>query len=380
MSEQTQNHKADLNSLNPALYVSTYRKYNSGILNGGWVDITSFSNGDEFMKYCVTELHKDEDDPELMFQDHQNFPEYLYGESMSSKEIDEILEWWKNENAEREQEAMLDLKVVDYNEGVSIAVVGDTYPIRKALKEMGGKWMKFGKVGPCWVFSAKKREEIEAFVKSGKAKASTEKKENAENFDAPDKALLEEYLNEMRKVYPNDERMIEYHRKEANRVIRLTNGGLMVFEKPKIETSFCFGYGCQSSTYEEASKAAENAASEEYFMSENLDPLDRGIKAMAGELEDDYHYGYMKPYLYRMTYRGLNLNVFEFQWMRPYDVENEPWKTKGYADLALLSDDDRKLILEALKAERAAFEKRLKTWWKRYGVEKLKIWTYWADA
>ena len=151
---------------------------------------------------------------------------------------------------------MIDLKVVDYNEGVSIAIVGDTYPIRKTLKEMGGKWMKFGKVGPCWVFSAKKREEIEAFVKSGKAKASTEKKENAENFDAPDKALLEEYLNEMRKVYPNDERMIEYHRKEANRVIRLTNGGLMVFEKPKIETSFCFGYGCQSSTYEEASKAA----------------------------------------------------------------------------------------------------------------------------
>ena len=376
MSEQTQNHKADLNSLNPALYVGTYGKYNMGLLNGGWVDITTFGSGKEFIDYCITVLHKDEPDPELMFQDFQNFPKFLFSESMSSQGIDEILQWWKEENAEREQEAEQSLKIVDYNEGVSIAIVGDTYPIRKKLKEMGGFYRNHKELGPCWVFSAKRREDLEKFIASGAQKASGTKKEPV---DKPDKALLEEYLNEQRKVWPNDESMIEYFRKKTSRVIRLINGGLLAFEKPSIETEFCFGYGCQGMTSEEANEAASNARNKEYFMHENLDEIDRGIKAMAGELEDDQYYGYLKPYLYRMTYKGQTTNVWEYRWMRPYDVENEPWKTKGCADLALMSDEDRKIILDAKKAERTAFEKRLEAWWKRYGAKKLHVWTYWAD-
>ena len=380
MSEQTQNHKADLNSLNPALYVGTYGKYNMGLLNGGWVDITTFGSGKEFIDYCITVLHKDEPDPELMFQDFQNFPKFLFSESMSSQGIDEILQWWKEENAEREQEAEQSLKIVDYNEGVSIAIVGDTYPIRKKLKEMGGFYRNHKELGPCWVFSAKRREDLEKFIASGAQKASGTKKEPV---DKPDKALLEEYLNEQRKVYPKDESMIEYYRKKTSRVIRLSNGGLMAFEKPSIETDFCFGYSDfgQGFSQKEANEQAKNARKEEYFMHENLKGFDESIKALSGELDDDYHYNYtyLKPYLYRVEYRNTKTNVWDYQWMKPYEVENEPWRTKGFADICLMSDDDRKLVIEAIKAERAAFVKRLETWWKRYGAEKLHIWTYWAD-
>jgi len=64
----------------PSVYVGTYAKYNSGSINGAWVRLDQFDNEDEFLTYCA-ELHKDEEDPEFMFQDFENFPEQYYSES-----------------------------------------------------------------------------------------------------------------------------------------------------------------------------------------------------------------------------------------------------------------------------------------------------------
>lgn len=382
MNKQEQTHIAGSDCQNPMVYCGTYHKYNSGSIDGAWVDIASFQNGKDFMNWCATELHKDEADPELMFQDFQNFPEWFYSESMSVNSIDEILNWWKEENSTREAESKQNLSIIDYNAGVSIAVVGDTYPVRKQLKDMGGIYRNNKELGPCWVFSAKRRGDIEKFINQSEVSKDSDAVK-MESMDKPDKALLEEYLKEMRKVWPNDDSMIEYYRKDTSRVIRLANGGLMPFDKLKIETSFCFGYSDigQGCSYKEAQESAHNAATEEYFMSANLGELDRGISAMAGELKDDYHYNNLKPYLYRKSYCGQKetINVWDFAWLRPYDVETNDCSVRNYVELTQLDDTNRELILKALKAERAVFEKRLKTWWKRYGVEKLHIWTYWQD-
>lgn len=64
----------------PSLYVGTYKKYNEGSLYGMWVDLASFDSYDEFIEFCEA-LHSDEEDPELMFQDYQNFPDRFYSES-----------------------------------------------------------------------------------------------------------------------------------------------------------------------------------------------------------------------------------------------------------------------------------------------------------
>jgi antirestriction protein len=71
------------------VYVSTYHKYNSGSLAGEWVDVELFKDKDQFLEYCQ-ELHKDEQDPELMYQDYEGFPECYYSESG----IDEDLWDW----------------------------------------------------------------------------------------------------------------------------------------------------------------------------------------------------------------------------------------------------------------------------------------------
>lgn len=93
-------HEKDYQSDAPALYVGTYGKYNAGSIDGLWVDLTTFGDYDEFREFCRI-LHRDERDPELMFQDYENFPEEWYSESgMDARTFDRILEYASCDNRE----------------------------------------------------------------------------------------------------------------------------------------------------------------------------------------------------------------------------------------------------------------------------------------
>ena len=71
------------------VYVGTYNKYNNGSLFGKWLDLSDYSDKDEFMEAC-RELHKDDQDPEFMFQDYENIPEALISESWLSEKFFEL--------------------------------------------------------------------------------------------------------------------------------------------------------------------------------------------------------------------------------------------------------------------------------------------------
>lgn len=86
-------HKHSLVNDTPAVYVGTYRKYNNGSLNGMWVDISSFDSHREFIEFCLN-LHADEDDPELMFQDYVNFPRELYSENCLDEDAFKQIKWY----------------------------------------------------------------------------------------------------------------------------------------------------------------------------------------------------------------------------------------------------------------------------------------------
>lgn len=51
------------------IYVGTYYKYNCGSIAGAWIDLENLSQ-DEFYSKCK-ELHKEETDPEFMYQDFE---------------------------------------------------------------------------------------------------------------------------------------------------------------------------------------------------------------------------------------------------------------------------------------------------------------------
>ncbi len=79
-----------------AVYVTTNTK---SIEEGEWVDLTRFSNEENFLEYCK-KLHEDEKDPEFIFQYFQGFPEAYYGESKLDPDLWGYLERIKTHDKE----------------------------------------------------------------------------------------------------------------------------------------------------------------------------------------------------------------------------------------------------------------------------------------
>ena len=93
----------------PSIYVGTYAKYNNGSLFGEWLNLTDYSDKDEFYEACK-ELHDDEDDPEFMFQDWEYINDIFISEChISEKFFDHInkLEEIENENTKEAFEIYL---------------------------------------------------------------------------------------------------------------------------------------------------------------------------------------------------------------------------------------------------------------------------------
>lgn len=104
--------------VNLSVYVGTYQKYNEGSLFGKWIDLSNYSNLSEFYKE-IRELHKDEDDPEFMFQDYEASGLItslgLISESHLSKDIFEVMETIEDSTYDEEViEAYLDC--IGYND------------------------------------------------------------------------------------------------------------------------------------------------------------------------------------------------------------------------------------------------------------------------
>lgn len=65
---------------------------------GKWLDLEDYADKDAFLEACA-ELHADESDPELMFQDREDVPEGMVSES----HVDEsVWEWLDLDESDRE--------------------------------------------------------------------------------------------------------------------------------------------------------------------------------------------------------------------------------------------------------------------------------------
>lgn len=69
-----------------SVFVGTYHKYNTVGAVGQWLDLEKYADHEEFIEAC-RELHSDEKDPELHFQDYENFPEHFYSECSISPSL-----------------------------------------------------------------------------------------------------------------------------------------------------------------------------------------------------------------------------------------------------------------------------------------------------
>ena len=89
----------------PKIYVGTYKKYAEGSIKGAWLDLEDYVDKDEFIAACL-ELHKDEVDPELQFQDHEGVPSMFISESWIDPEFWAYMEYEDHHNGNAKQAYM----------------------------------------------------------------------------------------------------------------------------------------------------------------------------------------------------------------------------------------------------------------------------------
>ena len=95
----------DLNAA--CIYVGTYRKYNEGSIFGEWIDLDKVYDYEELLEVCH-KLHSDEDDPEFMVQDYQNFPRDFYSECLDEDDFDKIKAYLELGDKKEAYEAYVD--------------------------------------------------------------------------------------------------------------------------------------------------------------------------------------------------------------------------------------------------------------------------------
>lgn len=337
-----------------SVYVGTYKKYNEGNLYGAWINLADYETYADFMKACK-ELHKDERDPEYMIQDSECFPDGLdCMEWLSEQDFNDVKLAMKEEQQEAEGKPAIN--IIDYSDR-AFAVVGDTKAVKDALKKMGGSFNSKLSCGAGWIFSQKKRAEVEKFIASGEVteairKDRKEQTKGGEQFVA----WLDEYIAKDG---------VETERKDYVGAVKL-HDHYYLLSKPGMETRFCFhDEGPDYEHYKELTSADDKMA--RYFKAKNLQEFDGKIKHIEkGEewSEDKRVWWY--------TSDDSRYNRYKL-YLRFYDAGRDEEGT-------LCTDEEKKLILKGLKFARQCFEKRLDAYLKRYGVSKLHTWTYWADA
>ena len=87
-------HELPKNGDVPAVYCGTWHKYNCGSLRGMWIDLTSFSDYNDFVNFCRA-IHCDETAPEIMIQDFMNCNKNFRSEFFDESDFDKVNLYWE---------------------------------------------------------------------------------------------------------------------------------------------------------------------------------------------------------------------------------------------------------------------------------------------
>lgn len=315
------------------LYCGTYRKYNNGSLAGAWLNLDAFKDGAEFEAAC-RRLHKDERDPELMFQDVETDP----GE--------------------------------DWQEGL--------------YSESSIPW-------DYWKLKA------EAAAEKAKARANEPKGAKAEREEQARMAdeyttLREGYTQtEHPKAW---ERWRKYYGKEYY-FIRLFGGEIVAIEKPSIQTRFCCGEDDRGQggddpentpgTIAYAERVLENKRTEAGFKRANVGDFDERMIYVVGRkpwrLARAVSEG-RAPYLLndKRSFVPCLVRGSYAEGDTAYRIDNAIGRANCGTLVRILNDEDFRLMRRAYMTVRTDFKKRLNAYWKRFGASKIHTWTYWTEA
>lgn len=178
-------------------------------------------------------------------------------------------------------------------------------------------------------------------------------------------------------VWKDSKSMIDYSIKKTGYIIPLEGGDMAIIEKPTIQTAFCFGYGyCGVSTeedYEGAHGMVKHArTNEQYFIDKNLEDINHMIDELSNPSNVIY-----KAVKFSTSPDNSNLkSIFIVEkWTDP----KEDFHYSNYRSIEKCTDHEKAEILKGYEEVKKAFTKRLNTYLKRYGLSKIKAWSYLVD-
>lgn len=175
------------------------------------------------------------------------------------------------------------------------------------------------------------------------------------------------YLQEVKKIW-SEPKMIDYCMKKAQEVVELSNGHLLVIEKPRIKKDFCFsetvnGYYDQEKSEKAYYMSLEVKKNPNYFLESNLREIKKQIDVLRNR-----ETLYIRP-----EYNNTNI----YCWCGFYYPFEE--SKIGNEILLFAPGADRDKLIAAYERVLKDFEKRLQTYLKRYGLSKINSWTYMED-
>lgn len=230
--------------------------------------------------------------------------------------------------------------------------------VLSALKALKFRWNNAKKI---W-YGFCNRAELEKAL-SGEQLTEQRTEQTAE----PNRELIKQYIDEVvAEIWENKESWREHYKKNIDDVVEI-QGKLIALEKPGIKKDFYFSeHGFDFD--EKQKQAAEAEKSESFFISENLNQINRDKWL----LKEGYRY-YIGA-----AYSGSpeDTRIYTVYDIHIFDVENGTFDTTGKIEL---TENDVQTLLKAYENQKIRFKKRLTTYLKRYGLSKVRCSTYWAD-
>ena len=210
-----------------------------------------------------------------------------------------------------------------------------------------------------------------------KNKKETQKKVQIKTVKAPLK--FNDAKNEFLQVNNLDVKSFET--KYYEYALKFDNN-FLCFRKPDIKTRFCFGYGLNGVSiqedYEGAREQKKNMeTNKQAFINANLESLNKSIeeiktyiKQWIDKEEKFFSSRYNKIFICKNSCDHLAY----LAWSSDYEnIRNKEMIIKE------ATKEDVILIIEVYKQQIENFKKRLNTYLKRYGLSKLRTWTYLVD-
>lgn len=208
---------------------------------------------------------------------------------------------------------------------------------------------------------------------------TTTKKEG--NKTMTQKELKQGYAEELKKAW-SSEKMVKYCLTHTAYIVE-HNGFLYGIEKPSIETSFCFGYGMYGITDSEEEEAADSMTdkarqSRDFFISENLKDIDHWLETLEGilsEMGENWAEGSHPRYMIETGrhYCGQPDDC-KLQYYRVVNTWRDPVRGTLCNDPEMVCK-----LIDGYEAVKVDFVKRLNAYLNRYGLSKVKSWSYLRD-